>query len=368
MNRDWLEKDFYLLLGVAQDADQPAIKKAFRRMARELHPDANPDNPNATERFQEVSEAYEVLSDPERRAAYDQVRSLGAPSGGGFGSGAGGGFGGGSVRFEDLLGGAGGGIRDFINFGRGGGGAQRGANQFTTLDLTFEQAIKGTTQTVTVSGAGRCEKCSGSGAEPGTRVDVCASCGGTGTVAANQGVFSFTNPCGVCGGSGRNIETPCSRCQGSGQKNRTRTIKARIPPGVRDGNIVRLRGRGSPGRGGGAPGDLLVKVRVGFHPVFSRKDDNLTMQLPISFTEAALGARVNVPTLNGTVTLKIPAGTSSGRTFRIRKEGVQRGAGRQGDLLVTVNVAVPERLSRQAKKLLEEYRQKYEKTDLRAHL
>lgn len=363
MNRDWLEKDFYRLLEVGKDADQATIKKAYRRLAQKLHPDANPDDPNAAERFKGVSEAYSVLSDADRRREYDQVRSMGAQ---GFGPG-GGPFAGGQVRIEDLFGGAGG-IGDLFNFSRGRRGPQRGADMSATLDLTFEESIRGTTSPVAVQGAVQCGRCSGSGGEPGTTVDVCGNCGGTGTVASNQGFFSFTNPCPVCGGAGRNVESHCRQCGGSGQEVRARTIKVRIPPGIKDGSTIRLRGRGAPGPRGGPPGDLLVKVSVGQHPVFSRKGDNLTMQLPITFTEAALGAKVRVMTLNGPVTLKIPAGTPSGKTFRIRKEGVRRDKGRPGDLLVTAQVTVPEKLPRDARKLLEEFKDKYETADPRAHL
>lgn len=363
MNRDWLEKDFYRLLEVGKDADQATIKKAYRRLAQKLHPDANPDDPNAAERFKGVSEAYSVLSDTDRRREYDQVRSMGAQ---GFGPG-GGPFAGGQVRIEDLFAGAGG-IGDLFNFGRGRQGAQRGADMSATLDLTFEESIRGTTSPVPVQGTVHCGRCSGSGGEPGTTVDVCGNCGGTGTVASNQGFFSFTNPCPVCGGAGRNVESHCRQCGGSGQEVRARTIKVRIPPGIKDGSTIRLRGRGAPGPRGGPPGDLLVKVKVGRHPVFSRKGDNLTMQLPITFTEAALGAKVRVMTLNGPVTLKIPAGTPSGKTFRIRKEGVRRDSGRPGDLLVTAQVTVPEKLPRDARKLLEEFKDKYETADPRAHL
>ena len=271
MNRDWLEKDFYRLLEVGADADRTTIKKAYRRLAQKLHPDANPDDPNAAERFKQVSEAYSVLSDDERRREYDQVRSMRAQGfgAGGFGPG-GGGFAGGQVRIEDLLSGVGG-IGELFNFGRGARGPQRGADLSATLDLTFEQSVRGATRPVSVSGASQCGGCSGSGAEPGTAVDVCGNCGGTGTVASNQGFFSFTNPCPVCGGGGRSVESPCVRCDGSGQEISGRTIRVRIPPGVKDGNTIRLRGRGAPGPRGGPPGDLLVRLRVGSHPRFSRK-------------------------------------------------------------------------------------------------
>jgi molecular chaperone DnaJ len=358
MNRNWLDKNFYRLLDVGKDADQAAIKRSYRRLAQKLHPDANPDDPNAVERFKEVSEAYSVLSDPDRRKEYDQVRSVGA--GGFHGSPGGSGpFGGQQVRVEDLFGGMGG-IGDLFRFGGGRRGPQRGSDVSTTLDLTFTEAVRGTTASVRIESPDTCRQCRGGGAEPGTSFDVCAGCGGTGTVASNQGFFSFTNPCPQCSGSGRTLDSPCVKCRGSGQERRVRTMKVRIPPGVKDGNTVRLRGRGSPGVRGGPPGNLLVEVRVAAHATFSLSGDDLLLKLPLTFTEAALGAKVPVPTLNGEVTLKIPPGTSSGKTFRVRKEGVRRDRGRPGDLLVTVQVAVPPKLSKDARKMLEEFRDLYE--------
>jgi len=360
------DKDYYAILGVDEKADAAAIKKAYRSLAKQYHPDANPGNPRAAERFKEVSEAYSVVSDPDRRKEYDQVRSMGA---GAFGGSAGGPgpFGGQQVRFEDLFGGVGG-IGDLFRFGGGRRGPQRGADVSTTLDMTFEESVKGTTASVRIESPDACTRCGGGGAEPGTSFDVCAGCGGTGTVASNQGFFSFTNTCPQCSGSGRTLDSPCSKCRGSGRERRARTIKVRIPPGVKDGNPIRLRGRGSPGLRGGPAGDLLVEVRVAPHPTFSRNGDDLLLRLPITFTEAALGAKVQVPTLNGPVTLKIPPGTSSGRTFRVRKEGVRRDRGRPGDLLVTVQVTVPPKLPRDARKMLEEFRDLYETGNPRDNL
>lgn len=370
MNRTWLEKDFYRLLEVDKDADEAAIKKSYRRLAQKLHPDANPDDDKATDRFKEVSEAYSVLSDAERRKEYDQVRAMGPGAFRGSGGGSGPFGSGQQVRIEDLLSGVGnfGGIGDLFGFGGGRRGPQRGQDVTTTLDMTFEEAVRGTTASVRIESPAACSRCGGGGAEPGTTFDMCPGCGGTGTVASNQGFFSFTNPCPQCGGSGKTLDSPCVKCCGAGQERSARTIKVRIPPGVKDGNTIRLRGRGSPGARGGPAGDLLVQVRVAAHPVFSRRGDDLLLKLPVTFTEVALGAKVEVPTLNGPVTLKIPAGTSSGKTFRVRKEGVRRGRGRPGDLLVTVQVAVPPKLPKEARKLLKEFGELYETENPRDNL
>ena len=369
MNRDWFEKDFYKMLGVAQSADNTEIKKAYRKLARKLHPDANPDDDGAADRFKEVSEAYSVLSDAEKRKEYDQVRTMGA---GAFRGGPGGGFSGQGqqVRVEDLFGGMGGSLRDLFGFGGSSrrAGPQRGSDIGAGLNLSFEDSIRGTTTSVSLEGDTACSRCRGRGAEPNTEIDVCPTCTGAGTVASNQGMFSFTNPCPQCRGSGKLITTPCAQCRGTGSERSTRTIKVKIPAGVKEGGTIRLRGKGSQGTRGGLPGDLLVKLRIGRHPVFKRQGDNLTMKLPLTFTEAALGAKVEVPTLNGPVTLKIPAGTPSGKTFRIRKEGVQRERGRPGDLLVTAEVMVPERLPKPARKMLEDFRDLYETDDPRSDL
>lgn len=376
MNRDWVEKDFYKTLGVAQDAADTDIKKAYRKLAQELHPDANPGDRAAEDRFKEVSEAYATLSDPEKRKEYDQVRNMVGSGGfGGFGGGGfGDGFGGQRVRVEDLgdLFGNLGGVGDLFGFGGGRtarrAGPQRGADVSATLNIGFEDAVRGVTTSVRVTGDAACTRCRGRRAEPGTQIDVCPSCAGTGTVAANQGVFSFSNPCPQCRGAGHLISSPCVQCSGTGVEHRSRTINVKIPAGVKNGSTIRLKGKGSPGRNGGPAGDLLVRLAVAKHPIFGRKDNDLTLTLPITFTEAALGAKVEVPTLDEPVTLKIPAGTRSGRTFRVRRAGVQPAKGKPGDLLVTVVVTVPEKLSRPARKMLEEFRDAYETEDPRAHM
>ena len=368
MNRDWLEKDFYKTLEVSKDSSDDQIKKSYRKLAQKLHPDANPGDDGAADRFKEVSEAYSVLSDDDKRKEYDQVRSLGPGGFGRAGRGQYQNFSGQQVRIEDLLGG---GVGDLFEFGGAGSrraGPQRGSDVGAVLELSFVDSIRGTTTAVNLEGDTACSRCRGNGAEPGTPVDVCPTCAGTGNVSSNQGFFSFTNPCPTCRGSGRQVTTPCSNCGGAGTERRTRTINVKIPAGVKEGGTIRLRGKGSPGLRGGPSGDLLVKLRVARHPVFSRKGDNITMKLPLAFTEAALGAKVEIPTLNGPVTLKIPSGTPSGKTFRVRKEGVQRARGRPGDLLVTVEVTVPEKLPKTAKKMLEEFRDLYEDGNPRSNL
>lgn len=373
MNRDWVEKDFYKVLGVVDTASAEEIKKAYRKLAQTHHPDANPDDASAEERFKEISEAYAILSDGDQRKEYDQVRRV-AASGGfqGFGGTGAGGFGGQQVRAEDLqdlLSGLGG-IGDLFGFGsqqRGRSGPSQGADMATELSIRFEDAAFGVETQVTVQGAAACSKCSGSGAEPGSSVSTCPTCAGRGVVAQNQGFFSFSQPCPQCHGSGKLIEEPCSQCRGSGSENRKRDVKLRIPAGVKDGTTLRLRGKGGPGRFGGPPGDLMVRIRVAPSATFGRKDNDLILKVPISYTEATLGTKVEVPTLNGGVKVKIPSGTPSGKTFRVRGKGIQPARGRQGDLLVTVEVAVPQKVSKDEKRLLEELAE-HETEDIRSHL
>lgn len=375
MNRDWIDKDFYKTLGVSNDASTEEIKKAYRKLAQKHHPDANPGDKEAEEKFKEVSEAYATLSNAEQRKEYDQVRRV-ASSGGGFGGFGGqpgggfGGFGGQQVRvedLEDLLGGFGG-LGDVFGFGSGSrSGPAKGADLQTELTIPFEDAAQGVTTAVRVSGAARCSRCGGSGAEPGTSVTTCPNCGGRGTVAQNQGFFSFSQPCPQCRGSGKLIQTPCSSCQGSGSENRTRSVKLRVPAGVKDGSTLRLRGKGAPGSNGGPPGDLLVRVRVAASKTFGRKGNDLTLTVPITYSEAALGTKLEVPTLNGQVKVKIPSGTPSGKTFRVSGKGIKPERGRAGDLLVKVQVAVPQKISKEEKQLIEELAA-HETEDVRAHL
>jgi molecular chaperone DnaJ len=370
VNRDWVDKDFYQVLGVSSEATAEEIKKAYRKLAQTYHPDANPGDASAEDKFKEISEAYATLSNPEQRKEYDQVRRM-VESGGFRGFGApGGGFGGQQVRVEDLsdlLGGFGG-LGDLFGFGTGSrGGASRGPDLQADLSIPFDDAVKGLTTAVTVHGADVCSHCNGNGAEPGTTVTTCPTCGGRGVVAQNQGFFSFSQPCPQCRGTGRLIESPCRVCRGSGSEMRTREIKVRIPAGVQDGNTLRLRGKGGPGRNGGPNGDLLVRIRVASSRTFGRRGNDLTLTVPITYSEAVLGTKLEVPTLNGDVKLKVPAGTPSGKTFRVRGRGVTPDRGRAGDLLVTVQVAVPSKISKEEKKLLEDLAS-LETEDVRPHL
>lgn len=366
IRREWLEKDYYKSLGVSKDADAASIKKAYRKLARENHPDTNPDNKKAEEKFKEVSEAYDVVGDPETRKQYDEARALYA--GGGFRGFPGGGGGGGrgqanftNADFSQMFGdGQGGGFGDIFSglFNRGGGArqARRGGDIESEVTLNFNDALHGVTLPLRLATEGVCTTCGGSGAKPGSNPKQCPSCQGTGARVHNQGGFAFSEPCTQCGGRGVLIEDPCPTCYGSGQATSTRTINARIPAGVKDGQRIRLKGKGSPGANGGPNGDLFIVVHVSPHPVFGRDGDNVTVDVPVAFDEAALGGTIKVPTPDGmTVTLRIPAGTSNGRTFRVKGRGVQSTNKTPGDLLARVVIDVPQDLSDEAKKALEEF-------------
>ncbi len=354
--REWFEKDYYKVLGVSEKATQKDITKAYRKLARELHPDANPGDASAEERFKEVSAAYDVVGDEAKRKEYDEVRTLGPMGGMGFG-GAPGGPGGATFNFDpgdlgDLFGGL---------FGRGrrgpgaarGAGPQRGADLEAELHLPFREAAAGVTTSLHLTSDAPCSTCHGSGARPGSAPQVCPQCGGRGVLDENQGMFSFSTPCPNCAGRGSVVTDPCPTCSGSGVERRPREVKVRIPAGVSDGQRIRLKGRGGPGRNGGPPGDLLVLVHIEPDPLFGRDGQHLTLTVPVTFAEAALGTKVSVPTLGDKpVTLKIPAGTPSGKVFRVKGRGVESKKGK-GDLLVTVQVAVPKSLSDEQRQAVE---------------
>jgi molecular chaperone DnaJ len=358
---EYFEKDFYATLGVAKDAASQDIKKAYRKLAQQLHPDANPGDKAAEERFKEVGRAYAVLSDPKKRAEYDEARRM-AGSGRGFPGFGRGNSGGQRVRVEDF--GDLGDLGDLFGGLFGDRAAQpgqqrrnprRGRDVESDLTVGFEEAVKGVTVPLQLRGPSPCSTCHGTGARPGTLPKPCPNCGGRGTVTSNQGLFGLSSRCPNCQGAGTIVEDPCPTCKGSGSEVRTRELRVRIPPGVRDGGNIRLRGQGEPGQAGAQPGDLIVRVHVTPHPLFGRDGDNLTIGVPLTFAEAALGTELKVPTLDGPVTLKVPAGTQNGRTFRVRGRGVPATRRPAGDLLVTVSVAVPTKLSRREKDVLAEF-------------
>ena len=367
MNKDWLEKDFYAVLGVSKDAAADEIKKKYRKLARELHPDKNPGNKEAEERFKGVSEAYDVLSDDAKRKEYDEARSLFA--GGGYSPGNFGASGGGpqyNVNMDDLFGeGDTGGFGDFLGgiFNRRGGATgprsrqpRRGADLESSLTLSFDDALDGVTVPLRLSSDAPCSSCHGTGAKAGTVPRMCPTCDGSGQTTRNAGGFAFADPCVTCKGRGLYVDDPCPTCHGSGRGLSTRVVQARIPAGVKNGARIRLKGKGAAGERGGPAGDLLVDIAIAPHPVFSRKVDNITVTVPVTFTEAALGGEIAVPVpRGGSVTVKLPAGTSNGRTFRVRGKGIRRKDGTNGDLLVSVDVKVPETLTDEAREALQQY-------------
>ncbi|SEL52559.1 molecular chaperone DnaJ [Nonomuraea pusilla] len=367
--KDYLEKDYYAVLGVPKTATADEIKKAYRKLARQYHPDTNQGDTAKETKFKEISEAYDVLSDSKRRKEYDEARTL-------FGSGMGGqraGGGGFAFDFGDLFGGtagqqggAGERLGDLFGglFNRGGGTTRttrttrprRGQDVESEVTLTFTEAVEGTTVSLRLSSSAACAACTGTGAKAGTTPRVCPTCEGTGAASRNLGNFAFSEPCRDCKGRGLIVDDPCPVCEGSGRAKSTRTIQARIPAGVADGQKVRLKGKGAPGENGGPAGDLYILTHVKPHAVFGRSGDNLTITVPVTFTEAALGAEIKVPILKGMpVTLRIPAGTPNGRTFRVRGRGVARKDGTKGDLLASVEVLVPQTLDDKSRELLTEF-------------
>ena len=352
--REWFEKDYYKVLGVPEGAPEKEVSRAYKKLAKQFHPDANPGNKEAEERFKEISAAYDVVGDTEKRKEYDEVRRMVAA---GVGPGGPGGFGAGGQTFNFEGGDLGdlGGL--FGNLFGGGGrrgrrapaGPQRGQDLETELHLGFDDAVRGITSTVRFRADATCSTCAGSGAAPGSMPETCPECRGTGSIAVDQGPFSFSQVCPRCGGRGQVIPQPCPTCRGRGVEVRAREVKVRVPAGVTDGQRIRVKGRGAAGANGGPPGDLYVVVHVRSHPWFGRSNNDLTLRLPVTFAEAASGADVKVPTLDGQVTVRIPPGTPSGKVLRVRGKG----AGDKGDLLVTVDVQIPVNLSKEQREAVE---------------
>ena len=359
------KRDFYEVLGVEKTASADEIKKAYRKAAMKYHPDRNPGDKEAEAKFKEAGEAYEILSDDDKRARYDQYGHAGVdpnfnPGFGGFGGGfGGGGFGGfGDIGdiFGDLFGGGfGGGARS-----GGRSGPRRGENVAARLELTFEEAAFGAEKEVTAARIENCAKCSGTGSADGT-VETCTRCGGSGQIRTQQNFMGMamqsTSPCPACGGKGKQIKPPCTPCKGKGKVRRNQKVKVKVPAGVDEGQMVRVHGEGSVGANGGPNGDLLVEILIKRHKLFERDGADVLCELPISFTQAALGAQIEIPTLDGKMTYDIPEGTQTGTTFRLRDKGIPyvNNRTRRGDQLVTVVVETPTRLNKEQKELLRRF-------------
>lgn len=388
--RDWADKDFYKVLGVPKDADAAAVKRAYRKLARENHPDHHTGDKAAEARFKQISEAHSVLADPAKRKEYDEARSLfgggspfrgfgsraGRPAGGPPGGQTGGGGGGFSFDLGDLFGRSGpgqtGGTGTPGNLGDVFGGlfntgsrtrptspsrARRGADTEADVRIGFTAAVDGTTVPLRTTSQTPCPACRGTGAKAGTMPHICSGCQGTGTVLREENGVPMPETCPECRGRGLVVDDPCPQCHGSGRAASSRTMQVRIPAGVADGAVLRLRGKGAAGENGGPAGDLLVRVSVDEHPTFGRSGDDLTVTAPVSFADAALGGSVRVPTLAGpTVLLKIPPNTPNGRVFRVRGKGAPRRDGTRGDLLVSAEVTVPDTLDEDAREALERFR------------
>ena len=343
--REWFETDYYKVLGVSEGATEKEITRSYRKLAKQYHPDAHP---GSEERFKEITAAYDVLGDAAKRKEYDEVRRLGmAGPGQGFGQRDGFNF-----RVDDLGDLFGGLFRQGGAGRRQRAGPQRGEDLQAELHLSFEEAVEGVVTTVNVATTVPCATCGGNGSRPGTVPVTCPTCGGVGAVNDNQGLFSLSSPCPDCGGRGTKVVDPCPTCFGTGMQRRERAVKVRIPAGVDDGQRIRVKGRGAPGHNGGPAGDLFVIVHVSPHPLFGRRGRDLTLSVPVSFPEATLGATITVPSLQKSVSLKIPPGTKSGKTFRVRGHGLRQG-GQTGDLLVTVEVTVPAELSEAERRAVE---------------
>jgi len=369
-------KDYYKSLGISKGATKDEIKKAYRKLAHQYHPDKNPNNKEAEDKFKEIAAAYEVLSDEKKRKEYDS----GGPFMGGQGYGPGPGPG--AYQGFDFGGGAPGGFNftgdlgDIFNlFGgggqtssRGGRRGQRGNDVEVTVNMSFDDALEGAYVPVTMTRDTSCANCRGLGSAPGTLPQTCPTCGGRGSVAESQGLFGLSRPCPECQGTGQIIKNPCPECRGAGFVKQPRKTKVHIPPGVADGSRIRFKGKGEPGMGGGQPGDLYVVTHVDNHPYFGRRNSDIMLDVPITFSEAALGTQVEIPTTDGHVKLKIPAGTESGKTFRLKGKGAPKLKGKgRGDMLVTTRVSVPKKLNKEEREAIENL-EKSEAKDLRSHL
>jgi len=358
------KKDYYEVLGVNRDAADDEIKKAYRKLAMKHHPDRNPDNPKAEEHFKEAKEAYETLSDGQKRAAYDQYGHAAFESGGmgggnPFGAGGAGAQG---FDFSDIFG-------DIFGGGRGGGGrsnVHRGADLRYNLEITLEQAARGTETQIRVPTMAECDTCKGSGAKPGTSASTCTTCGGHGQVRMQQGFFSIQQACPRCHGSGKVISSPCGSCQGAGRIKQHKTLSVKIPAGVDNDDRIRLSGEGELGANGGPTGDLYVVIHIAAHGVFQRDHNDLHCEMPVSFATAALGGEIEIPTLDGSARIKIPAETQSGKIFRLRGKGIKgvRSA-TYGDLHCHVMVETPSNLTERQKELLREFEAINEKDSAR---
>jgi molecular chaperone DnaJ len=346
------KRDFYDILGVARNASDDEIKKSYRKLAMKYHPDRNPDSKEAEDKFKEAKEAYEMLSDPQKRAAYDQYGHAGVdPNMGGMGGGQG--FGGFSDAFGDIFGDIFGGGAAGARGGRGGPQVYRGADLRYSMEITLEEAAHGHETQIRVPSWSNCEHCGGEGAEPGTKVETCGTCHGAGQVRVSQGFFSMQQTCPRCNGSGKHIPKPCKKCHGAGKTKSQKTLEVKIPAGIDDGMRIRSAGNGEPGVNGGPSGDLYVEVHIKEHPVFERDGDDLHCQMPISFIDAALGGEIQVPTLSGKASFDVPEGTQSGKTFRLRSKGIKSlRTSLPGDLYIHVQVETPVKLNQEQKDIL----------------
>ncbi len=341
------KRDYYEVLGVDKNADQDTLKKAYRRLAMKHHPDRNAEDADAVEKFKEAKEAYDILSDESKRAAYDRFGHAGVQGeAGGFASG--GGF---RDIFDEVFG-------DIFGGRASGERVYRGADLRYELELSLEEAVFGTTASIRVPTLVECEACDGSGVTPGSSQEICGTCDGAGQVRMQQGFFSIQQTCPRCRGSGKIVTDPCRECGGQGRRRREKTLSVKVPPGVDIGDRIRLSGEGEAGQRGGPPGDLYVEINVREHPIFNRDGNNLFCEVPIGFATAALGGEMEVPTLNGRVSLKVPAETQTGRLFRLKGKGVKsvRG-GTTGDLICRVVTETPVKLSGKQKALLKEFEQ-----------